>query len=177
MALPSQGWDNAVSFLVKLAYLPSRPWYCCYRSIHPHQLDRSSSCLVPFQGILTPPLVSQGGRPELNIESVVSLSSSPPNASHPFASLKRPPIIHPYLPSLIHHCHHNTRFRPGVRALTLHTVFLPHRFGGKHAVTFTTEALWLHSVFIQTHLLVLRLSQVIIKKKGNEPGLVLIQLS
>ena len=67
----------APSFLVKLTYLPSRPWYCCYRSIHPHQLQRPCSCLIPFQGILTPPLVSQGGRPELNIGSVVSLSSSP----------------------------------------------------------------------------------------------------
>lgn len=151
----------AVSFLVKLAYLPSRPWYCCHRSIHPHQLHRPSSCLVPFQGILTPPLVSQGGRPQLNIGSVcVSLSLLCPMQ-------RRPPIIRPCLPSLIRHCHHNTRFRPGVRALISHTAFLTG-LGGNTRLPSPTQALWL---FIQNTFV----SPSFISgnyKKGNEPVLI-----
>lgn len=109
----------AASLSVNLAYLPSRPWYCCYRSIHPPQLHRPSSCLVPFQGILTPPLASQGGRSGAKYRKCCVSPSFPPNASHPFASLQRAPITRPRPPALIHHCHHSTRFRPGV---TSHTV-------------------------------------------------------
>lgn len=80
-ALLSRGGDAVVlprAFRVNLASLPWRPWCCCYRSIRP-----PSSCLVPFQGILTPPLVSQGGRSGAKYRKCCVSPSSPPPTPTP----------------------------------------------------------------------------------------------
>lgn len=46
---------------------------------------------------------------------------------------RAPPIMRPYLSSLIYRWYQNAWFCPSVRALPFHTIFLPYRFKGKQS--------------------------------------------
>lgn len=96
-------------------------WVSLYRDLdicvgmHPHEIHLPSCCLVLSRGILTPPFLSKGARPDLNIGIILSV--------HPSHVSRLPPSRDPLfcthiLPPLIYHCYHDTQFM-GVILLAL----------------------------------------------------------